>query len=64
MLVASTGLPTTGLSQTYATRFEGIESPLSEGGRWTNSGLDWTEIRKTNGLPAGSETGTNTGIYA
>jgi hypothetical protein len=63
LLLASAGLPTTGFSQTYATRFEGFESPLSEGGRWTNSGLDWAEIRKTNGLACGTQTGTNSGIY-
>jgi hypothetical protein len=28
-----------GFAQTYATRFEGVESPLSEGGRWTNNSL-------------------------
>ncbi len=37
---------TPAFSQTYTTRFEGTEDPLSEGGRWTNNGQDWTRIRK------------------
>ncbi len=63
MLLASASLPTTGFCQTYSTRFEGAEYPLSEGGRWTNNGLDWTQIRKANGVASGTETGTNSGIY-
>ena len=47
----------------YSTTFEGEENPLSEGGKWSNNGLDWTKIRKTRGLAYGSQTGTNKGIY-
>ena len=47
----------------FSTRFEGTESPLSEGGVWSNNGLDWTRIRKQGGLAFGTQTGTNTGIY-
>jgi hypothetical protein len=62
-LLASAGLSMIGFSQTCSTRFEGIESPLSEGGRWTNNGVDWTQIRKKDGIACGTQTGTNTGIY-
>ncbi len=47
----------------YNTTFEGEENPLSEGGKWSNNGLDWTKIRKTHGLAYGTQTGTNKGIY-
>src|SRR3974390_2267469 len=52
-----------GFSQTYSTRFEGTENPLSEGGRWINNGLDWTVITKKNGVASGTQNGTNAGIY-
>ncbi len=52
---------TTTLAQTYTTRFEGEENPLSEGGRWRNAGLDWTNIRKSGGIAFCTQTGTNTG---
>jgi hypothetical protein len=60
-LFFSTGLCTTGFSQTYTTQFEGEENPLSEEGRWQNAGLDWTLVRKIHGLAFGTQTGTNTG---
>ena len=60
-LLASTG--TMGFSQTYTTRFEGTENPLSEDGSWTNKGVDWTTIRKQNGIACGTQVGTNTGRY-
>jgi hypothetical protein len=63
MLLASAGLSTIGFSQTYTTRFEGVEDPLSEDGKWTNNGVDWTKIRKKDGLAFGTQTGTNTDIY-
>jgi beta-lactamase class A len=62
-LLASAGFFTTGFSQTYSTRFEADEAPLSEGGRWTNNGGDWTRIRIKDGIACGTQTGTNTGIY-
>ena len=61
MLLASTS--TIGFSQTYTTRFEGTENPLSENGGWTNKGVDWTAIRTQNGIACGTQVGTNTGIY-
>jgi hypothetical protein len=52
---------TAALAQIYTTRFEGEERPLSEGGRWRNDGLDWTNIRKSHGLAFCTQTGTNSG---
>ena len=63
MFLVPVGLSLSGFSQTYTTRFEGTEDPLSEGGGWVNRGIDWTRIRKTNGVACGTQTGTNTGIY-
>ena len=63
MLLVSASLPIVTFSQTYTTRFEGIENPISERGRWTNGGIDWTQIRKQNGLACGTQSGTNTAIY-
>jgi hypothetical protein len=62
-LVAAAGFLVSGFSQTCLTRFEGNESPLSEGERWANNGVDWTQIRKKEGIACGTQTGTNTGIY-
>jgi hypothetical protein len=52
-----------GFSQTFTTRFEGSENPISENGKWQNEGIDWTYIQTQNGLAYGTQTGTNTGIY-
>ncbi len=48
-------------AQTYTTRFEGTENPLSEGGKWRHDGLDWAAIRKDGGHAWGTQTGTNKG---
>src|SRR3974390_1148462 len=61
VLLAFAGLPLLAASQTYTTRFEGTEFPISENGAWTNAGVDWTPIRKENGLAFGTQTGTNAG---
>jgi hypothetical protein len=63
MLLGSSGFSGAGLAQTYSTRFAGSEDPLSEDGRWANNGVDWTRIKKANGIAYGTQTGTNTGIY-
>jgi hypothetical protein len=60
-LTALASLSTAGFSQTYSTKFEGTEDPLSEGGKWSNSGLDWTRIRKSGGIAYGTQSGTETG---
>jgi hypothetical protein len=57
------GLSNTAGPKAFSTRFQGTESPLSEGGVWSNNGLDWTKIRKKDGIAFGTQTGTNTGIY-
>ena len=41
----------------YETLFTGVEDPLSEGGAWSNNGVDWTRVVKTNGTAAGSQGG-------
>jgi hypothetical protein len=48
-------------AQTYSTKFEGDENPLSEGGKWVHNGLDWAKIRKAGGFAYGTQSGTNTG---
>jgi hypothetical protein len=52
-----------GVRVSYSTRFEGSESPLSEGGVWCNHGLDWTRLTKKSGVACGTQSGTNTGIF-
>jgi hypothetical protein len=52
-----------GFCQTYTTTFAGIENPLSEGGKWSNNGLDWTNIRKANGLAYSTQSGTEAGKF-
>lgn len=52
-----------GFCQTYSTTFKGTENPLSEGGRWSNGGLDWTNIRKSGGIAYSTQSGTETGKF-
>ena len=47
--------------KTYTTQFDGVEAPLSEGGRWSNHGLDWTDINKEGGLAYGTQNGLEAG---
>jgi len=54
-------LYTVALAQTYSTRFEGAENPLSEGGRWRNEGLDWAVFRKEGGRAFGTQSGGEVG---
>lgn len=42
---------------TYATDFDGTESPISENGAWTNVGLDWTLVDTSGGIAFGTQTG-------
>jgi hypothetical protein len=53
--------PPSGFCQTYTTTFAGDENPLSEGGKWSNQGLDWTNIRKGGGIAYSTQSGTETG---
>jgi hypothetical protein len=41
----------------YETFFTGVEDPLSEGGMWSNHGLDWTRVEKKEGMAAGTQGG-------
>ena len=59
VLLAIVCASTTAAAQTYTTRFEGQENPLSEGRKWQNAGLDWTHVAKNHGLAFGTQTGTN-----
>jgi hypothetical protein len=63
ILLVTAALPDATSSQSYSTRFEGTEFPLSEGGKWTNEGVDWAKIGKSGGIAYGTQTGTNIGIY-
>jgi hypothetical protein len=40
---------------TYTTDFNLTESPISEGGRWHNNGLDWTFVGTANGIAFGTQ---------
>jgi hypothetical protein len=63
VLFALGPLSTTCFCQTYTTTFAGTENPLSERGKWSSSGLDWTNIRKSNGLAYSTQTGTKIGKF-
>jgi hypothetical protein len=41
----------------YATDFDGTETPISEGGAWSHLGLDWTLVGKAGGIAYGTQTG-------
>ena len=41
---------------TYATNFPANENPISEGGRWRNTGLDWTPVATSSGLAFSTQT--------
>jgi len=43
----------------YTTNFGGYENPISENGAWSNTGLDWTNVVKNNGLACGTLTGAD-----
>jgi hypothetical protein len=42
------------LAASYSTDFNGDEAPISEGGKWSNRGLDWTPVHKGNGIAYGT----------
>jgi hypothetical protein len=48
------------MAGTYASSFSSNENPISEGGRWINGkadGLDWADIKTTNGMAIGLQPG-------
>jgi len=66
MMLAASSAPrvieaqaSTSSTQTYTTEFDGNENPLSEGGAWTHTGLDWTKVAKSNGIAYGTQTGND-----
>lgn len=61
VLSAMVCISNTAPGQTYSTRFKVEENPLSDRGKWQNSGLDWTSVRTSHGIAFGTQTGTNTG---
>ena len=63
ILCALAGMPVSGYSQTFTTRFEGTENPLFESGKWQHNGLDWAKFRKDGGIAYGTQTGTHEGKY-
>jgi len=63
LLLTSIVVPPDAVCQTYTTTFEGPENPLSEGGKWSNNGLDWTNIRKGHGVAYSTESGTGAGKF-
>jgi hypothetical protein len=63
VLCALGPVSSTGFCQTYTTTFAGTENPLSEGGRWSNNGLDWTTIRKGHGLAYSTQSGIEAGKF-
>ncbi|HWZ81703.1 MAG TPA: hypothetical protein VNW47_03715 [Terriglobales bacterium] len=51
---------TQGIVNTYSTRFDHDEDPLSESGKWSNgkaTGLDWSDVSTFSGLAFGTESG-------
>jgi hypothetical protein len=42
----------------YSTSFTLTENPISEGGAWSNNGLDWTTVQTENGYAHGTQPGT------
>jgi hypothetical protein len=42
----------------YSTSFPLTENPISEGGAWSNIGLDWTTVQTANGHAHGTQPGT------
>jgi len=56
------GAGTSARAGTYATDFPAGESPITEGGHWVNgkaAGVDWADVRTTNGMAIGTQTGLN-----
>jgi len=48
-------------ARTYTTKFPATENPISEKAVWINgqtAGLDWANVRTTNGLAVGTESGS------
>lgn len=56
-VLGGTSVSTPCPAQSYSTNFAGNESPLSEGGVWSHTGLDWRNVVKQDGFAFGTQTG-------
>lgn len=54
MLLVAIAVPS---AADYSTSFNNNESPISEGGRWHHTGLDWTYVQTVGGIAFGTQTG-------
>jgi len=54
---ASVTVTAAGGGVTYASDFNLVESPISEGGVWKHFGLDWALVNTSGGLAYGTQTG-------
>lgn len=56
--VLLTALSATVSAKSYHTDFDTTENPISEGGAWTNTGLDWTPVVTARGIAHGTHRAT------
>ena len=47
-------------SSTYSTTFDTTENPISEGGRWSNKGQNWTFVQTASGIAYGTNGAADT----
>ena len=45
---------------THSTNFDANENPISEGGRWSNNGQNWTFVQTANGIAYGTNGAADT----
>ena len=48
---------TSASTKSYSTNFDVEENPISEGGIWSHTGLDWTVVQTKSGIAFGTQTG-------
>jgi hypothetical protein len=54
---ATTTCGSTGQGHSYTTQFPDAEDPISQGGVWSNVGLDWTYVKTVPGFACGTNKG-------
>ena len=59
-LVACGGGDPASTSGGYSTTFDETENPISEGGRWSNNGQNWTFVQTANGIAYGTNGAADT----
>ena len=57
--VSNKRCPATYITPTYKTNFDNPENPLSEGGAWSHTGLNWKNVVSENGIAHGTQTGND-----